>query len=137
MTGPDDKDRDKTRAAGDEAPDGRKGLGEPGEHPLSVLIFAPLRTRGGTVVILVTLVVACLGLAVADILLSREGGHGGPGGFPAFYGLLGFFAFTAAVLSGWVLGPLLRRREDIYERKPGDQDNDDFLFEDREGRHDH
>jgi hypothetical protein len=43
---------------------------------------------------------------------------------PGFYALFGFLAFGVAVLSGWPLGKLLRRREDYYETRSGEAGRD-------------
>lgn len=104
-------------------PEARLGLGDPGEHPLSVLIFAPLRTKAGATFILVLLALACFGLAATDVILPKEA-HGELEAIPVFYGVFGFLAFGLAVLSGWPLGRLLRRDEDFYERRSGRADRE-------------
>ncbi len=93
------------------------------EHPLSLILFAPLRGEGGQSTILWGLAGICIGLAVMGFFV--EPGHHFPlESVPLFYGLFGFLAFAAAVLSGWPLGKWLRRREDFYTaiRKPQEDD---------------
>jgi hypothetical protein len=91
-------------------------LGEPGEHPLSILLFSWMRTVLFFRVLMALL--AGLGaflVAYEFILTSRV---------PGFYALFGFVAFSAAVLSGWPLGHLLRRPEDYYDTSSGEAGDD-------------
>jgi hypothetical protein len=99
-------------------------LGEPGEHPLSVLLFSWMRTRLFAKVFtwaLGVIGVALIGLEawlafrpIKDVTYV-----------PGFSGVFGFAAFALAVLSGWPLGKLLRRPEDYYERRSGEAGRDD------------
>lgn len=85
------------------------------EHPVSRMIFAPMRTQAFANRCLVA-------TAAAALLLTGLGlvaGGAYPGrieSLPGFYGLFGFGAFSLAVLSGWPLGRLLRRRERYYDK---------------------
>jgi len=99
-------------------------LGEPGEHPLSVLLFSWMRTRlfanvftWGLGVIGVALVGLEIWLAFRPIKDVTY--------VPGFQGVFGFLAFGLAVLSGWPLGKMLRRPEDYYDRRSGEAGRDD------------
>ncbi len=86
------------------------------EHPLSALLFAPLRGEGAQTTILWGLAGVCIGLAIMGFFI--EPGHHFPlEAVPVFYGLFGAAAFSAAVLSGWPLGKWLRRPEGFYTSK--------------------
>lgn len=89
------------------------------EHPLSLLLFAPLRTEGGQRMIFWGLAIVCLGLAVMGFFV-KPGYHFPLESIPLFYGVFGFAAFAGAVLSGWPLGKWLRRPENFYTRKQDD-----------------
>ena len=88
-------------------------LGEPGEHPISVLLFSWMRTELFDRAFLAVLGGGCALLAALELVVRR---HDGPSvdGLPVFYGVYGFLALSIAVLSGWPLARLLRRREDYY-----------------------
>ena len=98
-------------------------LGEPGEHPMSVLLFSWM--RGKMFVRLLAIVLVLIGLASIglEVWLSYK-----PikdiTSMPGFYALFGFLAFGGAVLSGWPLGKLLRRREDYYDTRSGEAGRD-------------
>ena len=98
-------------------------LGERGEHPLSVLLFSWMRGRMFARVFAVLLGVVGLASIGLEIWLSYK-----PvtdiTSMPGFYALFGFLAFGGAVLSGWPLGKLLRRREDYYETRSGEAGRD-------------
>jgi len=99
-------------------------LGEPGEHPLSVLLFSWMRTRRFRTVFTWALAlsgVALIGLEmwfahrpIKDVTYV-----------PGFQGGFGFIAFAFAVLSGWPLGKILRRPEDHYEKRSEEAGRDD------------
>jgi len=93
-------------------------LGEPGEHPLSVLLFSWMRSRGFYRGLMATLAALCAVLVALDFIVPRLG-FLPLEGLPGFFGVFGFIAFSLAVLSGWPLGKLLRRPEDYYEREAG------------------
>ncbi len=98
-------------------------LGEPGEHPLSILLFSWMRGKmfvRGLAVVLGVIGVAAIGL---EIWLANKTIRDVTG-VPGFYAVFGFIAFGAAVLSGWPLGKLLRRREDYYETRSGEAGRD-------------
>lgn len=90
-------------------------LGEPGEHPLSVLLFSWMRSQAFARGLLIVLAIVCAGLAAMDFVLHRHA-KSVIEGLPGFFGVYGFAAFALAVLSGWPLGKLLRRPEDYYTR---------------------
>lgn len=94
------------------------------EHPLSLLLFAPLRGEGAATTILWGLAGICIGLAIMGFFV-KPGYHFPAESIPVFYGLFGGAAFTLAVLSGWPLGKWLRRPEGFYEtiRKPKEADD--------------
>lgn len=98
-------------------------LGERGEHPLSVLLFSWMRGKMFTRVFAVLLGVVGVASIGLEIWLSYK-----PmtdiTSMPGFYALFGFLAFGVAVLSGWPLGKLLRRREDYYETRSGEAGRD-------------
>jgi hypothetical protein len=109
------------RDDGKPAPHGplpKDGLGEPGEHPLSVLLFSWMRSAVFYRLFTGVVAAVCVVLAVMGVM---QGAHGLKGieAAPVFHGVFGFLAFGLAVLSGWALGPLLRRPEDYYERRRG------------------
>jgi hypothetical protein len=98
-------------------------LGEPGEHPLSVLLFSWMRSGlfyRGLMAVLAGAGALLIGLEVVMIrrsYLSLEN-------LPGFFGVFGFIAFGAAVLSGWPLGRAMRRPEDYYETSSGEAGDD-------------
>ncbi len=97
-------------------------LGEPGEHPLSILLFSWMRNQAFGRFLLAAVAAACLLLAALDLLVLRHIGKG-IASTPAFHGLFGFVAFALIVLSGWPLGALLRRRPDYYDQPEEDRDD--------------
>jgi len=89
-----------------------------GEHPVSVLLYGWMRGAGfqkRLVIVLMAIGFAAVGL---EVLLSSTPVRD-PGSTPGFQALFGAVAFDGAVLIGWPLGRLLRRREDYYERPDG------------------
>ena len=104
-------------------PHGPPQLGEPGEHPLSVLLFSWMRSP----LFFRVMMAGLAGLGVLFIALEVVFGRreqAGIDGLPGFYGMFGFLAFSFAVLSGWPLGRLLRRREDYYDTSSGEAGDD-------------
>ena len=98
-------------------------LGERGEHPLSVLLFSWMRGKAFVRVLAVVLVLAGLGSIGLEVWLSYKPVKDITS-MPGFYALFGFLAFGGAVLSGWPLGKLLRRREDYYDTRSGEAGRD-------------
>lgn len=98
-------------------------LGERGEHPLSVLLFSWMRGKMFVRVLAIVLVLIGLASIGLEVWLSYK-----PikdiTSTPGFYALFGFLAFGSAVLSGWPLGKLLRRREDYYDTRSGEAGRD-------------
>lgn len=98
-------------------------LGEPGEHPLSVLLFSWM--RGKLFLRVFAIVLGVIG--VASIGLEAWLSHKPIKDIthaPGFYAAFGFVAFAGAVLSGWPLGKWLRRNEDYYETRSGEAGRD-------------
>jgi hypothetical protein len=84
------------------------------EHPLSRMIFAPLRTQAFANRSLVATAVAAI--LLVGVAMAVGGKYGDRlESLPGFYGLFGFIAFSLAVLCGWPLGRLLRRPESYYD----------------------
>ena len=98
-------------------------LGEPGEHPLSVLLFSWM--RGKLFFRIFMAVLAALGavLIALEFVLSHRAVTSILN-VPGFFGIFGFVAFSIAVLSGWPLAKLLRRPEDYYETRSGEAGRD-------------
>jgi hypothetical protein len=107
-------------------PHGPPRLGEPGEHPVSVLLFSWMRTT----LFFRLLMGALAGFGVlliafeAVTLVDRPGLIYGLEDLPGFFGIFGLLAFSFAVLSGWPLGRLLRRPEDYYDTSSGEAGRD-------------
>lgn len=99
-------------------------LGEPGEHPLSVLLFSWMRTPLFAKVFTWALAIAGLALIGIEMLLSVSPVKDVTQ-VPGFQGAFGFIAFSFVVLSGWPLGKILRRPEDYYEKRSGEAGRDD------------
>jgi hypothetical protein len=98
-------------------------LGERGEHPLSVLLFSWMRGKMFARVFAALLGVVGVASIGLEIWLSYKPVKDITS-MPGFYALFGFLAFAGAVLSGWPLGKLLRRREDYYETRSGEAGRD-------------
>lgn len=98
-------------------------LGEPGEHPLSVLLFSWM--RGKLFFRIAMAFLAALGavLIALEIVLSGKTVTS-LANMPGFFGIVGFVGFGIAVLSGWPLGKLLRRPEDYYDTRSGEAGRD-------------
>ena len=99
------------------------GPGEPGEHPLSVLLFSWMRSPLFLRFLAIGLGVAGVGLIVAESLIAPQRIKDASS-VPGFYGVFGFVAFGFAVLTGWPLGKMLRRPEDYYDRRSGEAGRD-------------
>lgn len=106
--------------------------GEPGEHPMSVLLFAwmrqPMARRAG----LAGLAALCAVLAALDFVVPRNG-QGDMEALPFFFCVFGFAAFGLAVLSGWPLGRMLRRPETYYGDRVADETAPEERPADRQG----
>lgn len=98
-------------------------LGEPGEHPMSVLLFSWMRGKMFLRVFAIVLGVVGVASIGLEFLLSHKPIKDVTS-TPGFYAVFGFIAFAVAVLSGWPLGKLLRRREDYYETRSGEAGRD-------------
>lgn len=98
-------------------------VSEPGEHPLSILLFSWM--RGKLFVRVLAIGLGLIGLAAIGLeiwLLNKP--IKDVTAAPGFYAGFGFVAFAVAVLSGWPLGKWLRRREDYYEARGGEAGRD-------------
>ena len=104
-------------------PELSSAAGDPGEHPLSVLLFSWMRTKRFFRALMIGLALVGLGLIGAEIFLASHRIKDVTG-VPGYYGVFGFIAFVLAVLSGWPLGKLLRRPEDYYDRRSGEAGRD-------------
>lgn len=100
--------------------DSPNSLGEPGEHPVSVLVFSWMRGKLAGRVGLAGLAALCAILAALDFVLPGHG-YGPLEELPFFFGVFGFAAFSIAVLSAWPLGRLLRRSETYYGDRVDDE----------------
>lgn len=98
-------------------------LGEPGEHPLSVLLFSWMRSTFFFRFFMA--VVAAIGAVMVgfEFIFIRKS-YTSLESLPGFFGVFGFIAFSIAVLSGWPLGRLMRRREDYYDTTSGEAGDD-------------
>lgn len=106
-----------------EKPDGPPELGEPGEHPLSVLLFSWMRTSLFFRVLMAGLAALGAVLIALEALVSNRP-IASLQSIPGFFGVFGFLAFALAVLSGWPLGRLARRAEDYYDTRSGEAGRD-------------
>ena len=95
-------------------PHGPPRLGEPGEHPLSILLFSWMRTELFFRAFMATIAAFGATLIALEVVLVRHS-YSSLEGLPGFFGVFGFVALGIAVLSGWPLGKLLRRPETYYE----------------------
>ncbi|MDZ4762800.1 MAG: hypothetical protein SGJ21_17205 [Alphaproteobacteria bacterium] len=100
------------------------GLGEPGEHPLSVLLFSWMRSAHFDRLFLAIVAAACAVAFALEFLTPRQT-YSTLESVPGFFAGFGFAAFGLAALSGWPLGRLMRRREDYYEDKKREGGDDD------------
>lgn len=72
--------------------------------------------RGNVRTLIGVLIVACIGLAVADLFYENDHAH-----FPieksfAFQAWFGFVVFVVIVFLGVALRPIIKRSEDYYDR---------------------
>ena len=114
---------DDTRKPAEE-PHGPVQLGEPGEHPLSILLFSWMRSTLFFRVVTALLAAAGALLIALDAVLVRHS-YTSIESLPGFFGVFGFLAFGLAVLSGWPLGRLMRRPETYYEPDDGKEEGGD------------
>jgi hypothetical protein len=98
-------------------------LGEPGEHPLSILLFSWMRSALFFRLFMAVLAGVCALLVAIDVVFVRRS-YDSLESLPGFFGVFGFLAFAFAVLSGWPLGKLLRRPEDYYDTSSGEAGRD-------------
>lgn len=98
-------------------------LGDPGEHPLSVLLFSWMRTKLFFRLVMGGLAALGVLLMVLDFVLAKRAWTSLES-LPGFFGVFGFLAFGIAVLSGWPLSHMLRRPEDYYDRSSGEAGRD-------------
>lgn len=104
-------------------PAGPPQLGDPGEHPLSVLLFSWMRSTLFFRVLMALLAALGVFLIAYEFVFLRRS-YSGVENLPGFFGIFGFIAFGLAVLSGWPLGKLMRRPEDYYDTTSGEAGND-------------
>lgn len=98
-------------------------LGDPGEHPLSVLLFSWMRGK------LFFRIAMALLAALAAVLIALEVALSGKAvtslaNMPGLFGVVGLVGFAIVVLSGRPLGRLLRRPEDYYDTRSGEAGRD-------------
>ncbi len=98
-------------------------LGEPGEHPLSVLLFSWMRSRFFFRVAMALLAALGAVLVALETVLSGKNVTS-LANMPGFFGIVGFVGCGIVVLSGWPLGKLLRRPEDYYDTRSGEAGRD-------------
>ncbi len=101
---------------------GEVPLGDPGEHPLSILLFSWM--RGKMFLRVFAILLGLVGLAAIGLEIALAKPVKDVTSVPGFYAVVGFIAFALAVLSGWPLGKLLRRPEDYYETRSGEAGRD-------------
>lgn len=89
-------------------------LGEPGEHPLSVLIFSWMRSAFFARAFMAVLAAACAVMVTLEFVLPSQAHVEPVEGMPGFFGVFGFIALSIAVLAAWPLSRLLRRPENYY-----------------------
>ena len=94
-------------------------LGEPGEHPLSVLLFSWMRTAFFFRFFMALMAATGAVMIGLEVVLIRKS-YATIESLPGFFGVFGFLAFGLAVLSGWPLGRAMRRPEDYYDTSSGE-----------------
>jgi hypothetical protein len=98
-------------------------LGEPGEHPLSVLLFSWMRSTFFFRFFMGLMAAAgAVMIGFEFVFVSKS--YSSLESLPGFFGIFGFIAFGLAVLSGWPLGRAMRRREDYYDTTSGEAGDD-------------
>lgn len=115
-----DQDDDRLAPAD---PHGPPQLGEAGEHPLSILLFAWMRSALFFRMLMAVLAGAGALLVAIEVVFMRRA-YASLDAIPGFFAVFGFVAFGFAVLSGWPLGRLLRRPEDYYDTSSGEAGRD-------------
>ncbi|HEV7691589.1 MAG TPA: hypothetical protein VGO52_12225 [Hyphomonadaceae bacterium] len=98
-------------------------LGEPGEHPLSVLLFSWMRSAFFFRFFMGVMAAVGAVMIGFEFIFIRKS-YTTIDSLPGFFGVFGFIAFAAAVLSGWPLGRAMRRREDYYDTTSGEAGDD-------------
>lgn len=98
-------------------------LGEPGEHPLSVLLFSWMRSAFFFRLFMAVVAAAGAVMIGFEIIFIQKS-YTTIDSIPGFFGVFGFLAFSIAVLSGWPLGRAMRRREDYYDTTSGEAGDD-------------
>lgn len=106
----------------DKAPNRNPG-GDPGEHPLSVLLFSWMRSPGFFRALMGVLAVIGFTLAALDAVFSGRTPFGIQGA-PGFFGMFGFGAVVLTVLGGWPFGRMMRRPERYYDIRSGEAGRD-------------
>ena len=114
---------EETQTQGRGEPHGPPQLGEPGEHPLSVLLFSWMRSSLFFRLFMAILAGAGALLIAIEVVFLRPA-YTGVESLPGFFGGFGFVAFGLAVLSGWPLGRLMRGPEDYYDTSSGEAGRD-------------
>ncbi len=98
-----------------------------GLHPMARILFGWTETRGLGALIFWLLAGLSLAASLIDLVILRNESIA-IANASGFYALFAFGAFVLIVLSGWVLGALLRRPVDHYGEDetlpPGDIDPD-------------
>ena len=107
----------------DVAPKEKPQLGEPGEHPLSVLLFSWMRGKLFFRLLMAGLSALGAVLIALEVVLSHRPVTSLMN-MPGFFGIFGFLAFGIAVLSGWPFGKLMRRPEDYSDTRSGEAGRD-------------
>ncbi len=95
-------------------------------HPAARLLFGWVSARHTPAILLIGVIMLSVFLVLVDLTVERSE-YVSFASATGFYGLWGFAGFALAVLSGWPLGALLRRREDYYDEAdtmPADVDED-------------
>jgi hypothetical protein len=98
-------------------------LGEPGEHPLSVLLFSWMRSRFFFRFFMALMAALGVFLIALEFVVIRKN-YSSIQNLPGFFGVFGFVAFGLAVLSGWPLSKLMRKPEDYYDITSGEAGDD-------------
>jgi hypothetical protein len=106
-----------------EAPNAPRQLGEPGEHPLSVLLFSWMRSSF-FYRFLMAVMAATGALMIGFEFIFIRKSYSTIESLPGFFGVFGFIAFAIAVLSSWPLGRAMRRPEDYYDTSSGEAGDD-------------
>lgn len=109
--------------------------GEDGIHPMSRILFGWVSAKQTGTLIFWGMAALSVLLVVLDLFVVRNEKIAIANAV-GFYGLWGFAAFSFAVLTGWPLGRLLRRREDYYGEPGGPPSDIDPEIAARQARQD-